>query len=103
MPKVRLCAQDQAPAPGKGMHIDLPDGVGVALFNIGGTLRAMRDSCPHMDSPIHDGIVFREIVTCRWHGWQFDARTGESLMSERIRIDIYPVSLADGAVWIDTP
>lgn len=102
MPKVRLCSEQQVPAPGRGLHFDLPDGVGVALFNIGGTLHALKDNCPHMDSPLHDGIVFRDVVTCRWHGWQFDISTGVSLMSENIRVPKYAVVVEDGVVWIQT-
>lgn len=103
MPNHFICTLSDAPTPGRGQHFDLPDGVGGALFNIAGEFFAIKDSCPHMDSPIHDGIVHREVVTCRWHGWQFDLRTGVSLMSDRIRIQTYPVRVRDGEIWVDLP
>ncbi|MCC6464499.1 MAG: Rieske 2Fe-2S domain-containing protein [Planctomycetes bacterium] len=104
MARVRLCALSQAPAPGKGRHVDVPPGPGVALFSLGnGEFAAIEDNCPHMDAPLHDGICARGVVTCQWHGWQFDLRTGESLMSENIRVKRFPVVIEDGSLWAELP
>jgi len=103
MARIRLCSVQQAPPPGKGAHFDAGDGPGVALFNVEGELLAIEDNCPHMDSPIHDGVCVRGVVTCMWHGWQFDLRTGESLMSDRIRVTKYAVIIKDDEVFVEMP
>jgi nitrite reductase/ring-hydroxylating ferredoxin subunit len=103
MPRLRLCALDEAPAPGKGKHFDAPDGPGIALFNTGDGFHAIEDNCPHMDAPLNDGIVTRGVVTCMWHGWQFDLKTGVSLMSERICVKRFPLTVEEGAIWVELP
>jgi nitrite reductase (NADH) small subunit len=99
MARVRLCSLEEAPPPGKGRHCEADGGAGIALFNDGGRFFAVRDNCPHMDAPLHDAILARGVITCRWHGWQFELSTGVSLMSERICVDRYPVIVQDGAIW----
>ncbi|MBZ0135837.1 MAG: Rieske (2Fe-2S) protein [Planctomycetes bacterium] len=103
MPLVRLCSIEEAPAPGKGAHFDVGDGPGIALFNVNGEFRAVEDNCPHMHAPLHDAICARGVITCLWHGWQFDLKTGVSLMSDRIRVKIYDVRLEGNAVFVDVP
>jgi len=103
MPRVRLCALDQAPQPGNCRHFDLPDGIGCALFNVAGELFALQNNCPHMDSPIEDAAIERGVLTCPWHGWQFDLRTGISLMSDHIRIPSYAVRIENDFVLVDLP
>lgn len=102
MSRIRLCNVADAPKPGRGLHVGLPSGPGVAVFNLGnGEFAAIEDNCPHMDAPLHDGVCARGVVTCQWHGWQFDLRTGESLMSENIRVKRFAVVIEDGALWAD--
>ncbi len=103
MPTLALCPLASAPRPGKGAHFNLPDGIGVALFNLDGQFFALQNNCPHMDSPVQDGVIERGVLTCPWHGWQFDLRTGISLMSDHIRIPSYAVRIEAGQVTIEIP
>ncbi len=101
MPRIRLCTLKEAPKPNQGMHFDVGDGPGIALFNADGTFYATEDNCPHMHAPLHDGIVARGVVTCLWHSWQFELDTGDSLMSEHICLKTWPVSIEDGAIYVE--
>src|SRR5579872_3934779 len=38
---------------------------------------ALRDSCPHRGMPLSCGQSNGETVECSYHGWRFDARTGQ--------------------------
>ncbi len=49
----------------------------VALFNVEGTLYALDGICPHQGGPLGKGHLQDAVVTCPWHGWQFDVRTGQ--------------------------
>src|ERR1700743_3232813 len=49
----------------------------VALFNVDGELFALDGVCPHQGGPLGKGNLQGCIVTCPWHGWQFDVRSGE--------------------------
>ena len=51
-------------------------GAEVALFNIGGDIYAIDDMCLHRGGPLSEGAVEDKVVTCPWHGWQYDVTTG---------------------------
>src|SRR6266699_96811 len=72
---------------------------------------AMRDSCPHRGIPLSYGRVDGKVVECCYHGWRFDACSGQcveipSLISqdklkvERIFAGHYPCEERDGYVWV---
>lgn len=48
----------------------------VAIFEVGGQLRAYENVCPHQGGPIGEGICDGETVTCPWHAWCFNLRDG---------------------------
>ena len=41
-----------------------------------------------------------EILRCAGHGWEFDIRTGRSLVDERIRAKTFPVEVEGGRVYV---
>src|ERR1043165_8491851 len=47
----------------------------VALFHIDGAYHAIDNLCLHRGGPLCEGAVGGHVVTCPWHGWQFDVRT----------------------------
>lgn len=59
----------------------------VALFNLDGTYYALEDTCPHQGGPLSEGFVEEGIVTCPWHGAEFDVKTGE-VMSPPARMGV---------------
>ena len=48
----------------------------VALFYVDGAYHAIDQLCLHRGGPLSDGTVRDCVVTCPWHGWQFDVRSG---------------------------
>lgn len=48
----------------------------VAVFNVGGKLRATQNACTHRGGPLSQGALEGSTVTCPWHGSQFDVSTG---------------------------
>jgi nitrite reductase (NADH) small subunit len=56
----------------------------IALYNIEGTLHALDGVCPHQGGPLGKGTLEGCIVTCPWHGWQFDVRSGQHQLNRRI-------------------
>ena len=51
----------------------------VALFNVGGTVHAIADTCSHRGGPLSEGEIEGTAVTCPWHGASFDLQTGAAL------------------------
>jgi nitrite reductase (NADH) small subunit/3-phenylpropionate/trans-cinnamate dioxygenase ferredoxin subunit len=33
------------------------------------------------------------VVTCPWHGWQFNVATGEAVFNEQIKVQTYEVKV----------
>lgn len=102
MPLLRLCTVEELPSQGKGKRFQ-PEGLPpVALFLLEGEgeLVAVEDRCPHMDAPLHDGLVVRGVVTCNWHMWQFDLRTGDCLLNHRVHLKTWPVRIRNGEVFL---
>lgn len=52
-------------------------GAKVALFNVNGTIHAIGGTCTHQGGPLGEGDLDGSIVTCPWHGAQFDVTTGK--------------------------
>src|SRR2546429_6875755 len=38
---------------------------------------ALRDACPHRGMPLSCGSFDGQLVECSYHGWKFDAHTGQ--------------------------
>jgi len=64
--------------PGKSACVDF-GGEKVALFNVGGTVHAIADTCSHRGGPLSEGEVEGTTLTCPWHGATFDLKTGAAL------------------------
>jgi phenylpropionate dioxygenase-like ring-hydroxylating dioxygenase large terminal subunit len=72
---------------------------------------AMRDSCPHRGIPLSYGRFDGKAVECSYHGWRFDACSGQCieipsrvdqdrLKVERIFAGHYACEEHDGYVWV---
>jgi nitrite reductase (NADH) small subunit len=63
----------------------------IGVYFVDGAWYALKDVCPHMGAPLHDGIIAGRHVACPLHGWEFDLATGEgpgcSVACYRVKID----------------
>jgi nitrite reductase (NADH) small subunit len=76
--KTRIKIAEKKDIPlGKSIIAKIPGGREIALFNIDGHIYALGNSCPHMGGPLGEGEIEDCMVTCPWHGWQFDIKSGE--------------------------
>ena len=64
--------------PGKATCVEFA-GEKVALFNVGGSVLAIADTCSHRGGPLSEGEVEGITVTCPWHGACFDLKSGAAL------------------------
>jgi nitrite reductase/ring-hydroxylating ferredoxin subunit len=64
---------------------EVPEGTGkvvttatrvLALYNVEGSFHAVENTCPHRGGPLGEGQLEGTVVTCPWHGWQFDVCSG---------------------------
>ena len=50
---------------------------------------------------IREVDVEGKIVTCPWHGWQYDVTTGKVLQNPTVGVACYAVEVRDGEVFVD--
>lgn len=94
----RLAPLSNCP-PGTALEC-VAEGRIVALFNIEGSLHALDGICPHQGGPLGKGKLQGCIVTCPWHGWQFDVTTGQHQTSKSLVHPRLEVKVEDGDVWV---
>jgi nitrite reductase/ring-hydroxylating ferredoxin subunit len=63
----------------------------------------MNATCPHMGGPLGEGDLDGNVVSCPWHGWQFDVMTGNCVIRPGLKQDIYPVKVEGDDLLIDLP
>jgi nitrite reductase/ring-hydroxylating ferredoxin subunit len=88
---IRIAAASDCP-PGSAGEYVAGERI-VALFNVDGTFHALDGICPHQGGPLGKGKLNGCIVTCPWHGFQFDVTTGQhqtskSLVHPRIEVKL---------------
>jgi nitrite reductase/ring-hydroxylating ferredoxin subunit len=73
----------------------------IALFVHEGQVLACNNRCPHEGYPLCEGALDAAgVLTCQWHNWKFDLRSGENLYGgDALRT--YPVRMESGRVWVD--
>ena len=79
------------------------DGRSVAVFNVAGHFYAIDNVCPHRGGPLGEGDVEGAIVVCPWHGWRWDVTTGANANNPAVKMACFPVSVDNGAVFVELP
>ncbi len=72
----------------------------IALAHVDGRFYATQAACIHLQGPLGQGWLDGPVLTCPWHGWQYDVRTGENEFDRAIRLRTYDVRVEDGDVRI---
>ena len=74
-----------------------------ALFNVDGEISVIDGICPHQGGPLADGVLEGTKVTCPWHGWEFDIRTGKTPLGPKIKQAVYEVKIEGADVLVAVP
>ncbi len=78
----------------------LASGERVAVFRQDGKLSAISNACAHQNGPLGEGRIIDCLVTCPWHGFQYDVTTGRSPAPFTEKVPTYDLKLVDGAVFV---
>jgi phenylpropionate dioxygenase-like ring-hydroxylating dioxygenase large terminal subunit len=92
----------------RAMLLEVPLVIG---RDVAGKAFALRDICPHRAFPLSFGQFDGTAVECAYHGWQFDAHTGQcraipsltadsKLKCERIFAGSFPCAESDGYIYV---
>lgn len=88
--------------PGTGRTVEV-DGTWIALFNVGGTIYAIDNTCPHAGGPLGEGKLCGTEVECPWHGWKFSIVSGERVGNPNFQVPRCEVRIDGGEVHIAIP
>lgn len=72
----------------------------VAIANVEGMFHAIDGLCPHQGGPLGTGTLCGVVLTCPWHGWQFDVTTGRHRLSATVRQQPYEIRAEDGRLFV---
>ena len=65
----------------------------VAVFRLGDEFFALDNACLHRGGPLCDGPIDNNIVTCPWHGWSYEIRTGTMVQDPRVGVSKHDVRI----------
>ena len=75
-------------------------GRAIAVANVEGTFRACVNACPHADGPLGEGSLEGGLLTCPYHGWQFDLESGACPTNPEVTLTTYEVQVVEDAVCV---
>jgi nitrite reductase (NADH) small subunit len=83
-----------------GARIVDAEGRELALFNADGEFYATQNECLHLKGPLGEGELDGYVVTCPWHGYQYDVRTGENEFDLALQLETFEVVVENGDVKV---
>ena len=102
MTEARVAALDEL-EPGRLKLVDTGS-VRVVLARTGADVYACGDVCTHRGGPLAEGKLSGTRLTCPWHGWMFDIRTGQCAYPARgAPIASYAVRIDGNEVFVAVP
>lgn len=75
----------------------------ILLLNVEEQVRAYEDACPHKATPLSEGDLDGDVLTCSTHLWEFNAVTGRGINPETSRLQAFPVRVEEGMIHVGIP
>ena len=74
----------------------------IIVVNLSQRLSAYRNECAHEALPLNEAVLdlSNATLTCPWHGFCFDATSGECLSAPGAQLEQLPLRIDDGDVWV---
>jgi nitrite reductase/ring-hydroxylating ferredoxin subunit len=94
------------------------EGIEIGVFRVGRNYYALMNYCPHQGGPVCTGRVSGttwmnntdwklewirdgEIVTCPWHGLEYEIPSGKCVAIKEYRLKVFPVKVESGKLRIE--
>ena len=96
---IRVANTDEL-SVGNGIVVEVNDKC-LAVFNVDGVYHVTDNMCLHRGGPLGEGDLEGETVTCPWHGWEYNVKTGHCANNPSINIKAYQTIVEEGEVKIE--
>ena len=85
------------------LHKVSVEGKDILVVNIDGNYFAVDDTCTHSGASLSEGKLDGSVVTCGWHGAQFDCKTGnlEKFPAKINNLQSYKIAVESDDVVIE--
>ncbi len=80
---------------GSGIVAEVGD-KSLAVFNVDGEYFVIDNTCIHRGGPLGEGDLEGTVVTCPWHGWEYNVKTGACTTNPDACVKSYQVTI-DGS------
>lgn len=87
--------------PERSLRVVASGDINLLLCNVAGTIYAVRNACPHRGLSLEQGLLEGSVLTCPWHGYQYDLQHGGRCLNDpAVRLEPLPVSIEGGVVRV---
>ncbi len=73
----------------------------IAIFKYDGKLSAVSNVCCHQNGPLGEGKIIDGLITCPWHGYQYQPHDGRAPAPFTEKVATYDLKVENGKVFIN--
>ena len=96
-----IYAIDDTALPEGHMAATYPKGVNVLLARVDGEIYAVSGKCAYLGCPLFTGKLEGYTITCPFHDWRFDVRTGKFLDAAELGLAVFSAKSEAGKVFVN--
>jgi nitrite reductase/ring-hydroxylating ferredoxin subunit len=81
------------------LRVDL-DGQSFIVTNVDQRLAVFRNECVHQGMTLDGGMIDDGVLVCPWHGFRYEASSGECISAPGAQLPQVPMRIEDGRLTI---
>ncbi len=79
------------------------DNLSIGVFHHNGKWFAVRNHCLHRGGPVATGTLEGDVLTCPWHGFQYNLTNGRLLVDPATKLETYQVFEREDGIYVRIP
>ncbi len=84
-----------------GVHPFAVEGQSLIITSVDGKLACFRNECAHMGMELDRARVESDgTLICPWHGFRYDATTGECITAPGVELEQFPIRVEEGHIKV---
>ena len=80
-------------------RLDVGD-ASIVIVEADGRLAAYVNACPHQGRELDGALVDDGVLVCPWHGFRFEAASGDCISAPGAHLEALPLRIDDGVVRV---
>ena len=70
------------------------------VTNVENRFAVFRNACVHQGLTLDGGMMDDGVIICPWHGFKFEASSGECISAPGAQLEQIPTRVEDGKIWV---